>query len=50
MIRQDDEIFFIDKESTNGTYINGQKISEHKLINGDQIRIGKTTFLFMSHD
>tara|TARA_B100000214_G_C23959730_1_gene624625 strand:+ start:420 stop:1079 length:660 start_codon:yes stop_codon:yes gene_type:complete len=48
--RKDDEIFFIDKESTNGTYINGQKISEHKLINGDQIRIGKTTFLFMSHE
>ena len=48
--RKDDEVFFIDKESTNGTHINGQRISEHKLTNGDQIRIGKTTFLFMSHE
>ena len=48
--RKDDGIFFIDKESTNGTHINGQRISEHKLTNGDQIRIGKTTFLFISHE
>ena len=48
--RKDDGIFFIDKESTNGTHINGRRISEHKLTNGDQIRIGKTTFLFMSHE
>ena len=48
--RKDDGIFFIDKQSTNGTHINGHQISEHKLTNGDQIRIGKTTFLFMSHE
>ena len=48
--RRDDGIFFVDKESTNGTHINSQRISEHKLNNGDQIRIGKTTFLFMSYE
>ncbi len=33
-----------DLGSTNGTYVNGAKVTEHKLIPGDIVRIGSTMF------
>ncbi len=36
----------IDPGSRNGTCVNGQRVSEHLLASGDQIRIGKTNILF----
>ena len=37
----------IDQGSTNGTYLNGQKIvGQQSFSNGGQIRIGDTTFVF----
>lgn len=36
-----DESFIEDLESTNGTYIDGKKISGHALKNGDSIFIGE---------
>ncbi|HJP16534.1 MAG TPA: DUF3662 and FHA domain-containing protein [Acidimicrobiales bacterium] len=44
--KRNNGVFFIDKNSTNGTYINDQQISEHQLVDNDQIRIGNTTFSF----
>jgi len=35
-----------DAGSSNGTYVNGQPIKEHGLVNGDQIQVGRTIFLF----
>ena len=39
----------LDLGSTNGTYLNGQKITgQQPLVNGDQVRIGDTTLVFGS--
>ena len=48
--RKSNGIFFIDKNSTNGTYINDQLISEHHLVDNDQILIGNTIFSFNTHE
>ncbi len=36
----------IDLQSTNGTFVNGQRVQEHTLQNFDQIKIGSTILLF----
>lgn len=36
----------VDQRSTNGTYVNGRRISEQQLHDGDEIRIGSTTLRF----
>ncbi len=38
-----------DLQSTNGTFLNGKRIRSAKLEDGDEIRIGRTTFLFVLH-
>ncbi len=35
-----------DRNSSNGTFLNGLQIASHRLANGDQIQIGRTTLLF----
>lgn len=35
-----------DAQSTNGTYVNGVKVTERLLENGDQIKIGNTTLIY----
>lgn len=35
-----------DRNSSNGTFLNGLPISSHRLATGDQIQIGRTTLLF----
>ncbi len=43
-----EDIFYIkDLASTNGTYINGKKISYQKLEEGDLIKVGGTTLKFL---
>ena len=37
-----------DLESHNGTFVNGTPIAEHKLAQGDQIRIGASVFLYLA--
>ncbi len=37
-----------DLGSTNGTYVNDKQITEHKLADGDLIKIGRTIFKFLS--
>lgn len=37
----------IDLESTNGTFVNGARIQEHTLQNGDRILLGDTTLRFL---
>lgn len=40
-----------DNHSTNGTFANGERISVHKLADGDKIQVGSTTILkFTYHD
>jgi len=45
---QDDheKVVATDLESTNGTRVNGAKVAEHRLADGDVVEIGATVFRF----
>lgn len=43
-----DRILAKDIQSTNGTYVNDSQISERELRDGDQLKIGRTIFKFLS--
>ncbi len=36
-----------DNDSTNGTFVNGQRIAQHLLRSGDQVRIGPAVYVFV---
>ena len=40
--------FVMDLDSTNGTYVNDELISEYQLRRGDQVKVGDTIFKFLS--
>jgi pSer/pThr/pTyr-binding forkhead associated (FHA) protein len=42
------EYILTDLQSTNGTFVNDQKVSSHKLVHGDNIVIGKHVILFVA--
>jgi pSer/pThr/pTyr-binding forkhead associated (FHA) protein len=42
-----DKIFIKDLASTNGTFVNGQKVTYDKLKHGDKIRVGKSILKFV---
>jgi len=44
-----DDSFIEDLESTNGTFINGEKINKHALRNGEVIAIGKHELSYINH-
>ena len=44
------DFILTDLQSTNGTFVNDQKVSSHKLVHGDNIIIGKHVLLFVSTD
>ncbi len=46
----DDEIFIEDLGSTNGTFVNGEKITKTKLKEGDRILIGTSIIKLVSED
>jgi pSer/pThr/pTyr-binding forkhead associated (FHA) protein len=41
------DYFIVDKESTNGTFVNDDKIDQHQLKNEDIVRIGVNHFRFV---
>ncbi len=43
-----DGCVLVDLESSNGVYVNGRRVKSRRLLNGDQIQIGKTVLLFSS--
>ena len=46
-IRRTDENFTVcDLNSSNGTFVNGQRIRQHLLSSGDQLLVGRTTMLY----
>ena len=49
IITRDNRYVIADLNSTNGTLVNGKKVSEHVLSSGDAVVVGKTVFLFEAH-
>lgn len=45
-----DTFLLRDRDSTNGTYVNGTKVKEAYLVPGDRIKIGKTVLEFVAFD
>ncbi|MDE3230840.1 MAG: FHA domain-containing protein, partial [Chloroflexota bacterium] len=35
-----------DENSANGTYVNGERVTEHTLQDGDEVQVGQTTLIF----
>ena len=46
--RRADRFVMRDLDSTNGTYVNEHAVREHTLVDGDQIKIGRTILKFLS--
>jgi pSer/pThr/pTyr-binding forkhead associated (FHA) protein len=48
-IQRDDTGRFIlrDENSANGTYVNGQRVAEHVLEEGDEVQVGQTVLAFV---
>ena len=44
------DIYIEDVNSTNGSYVNGNKIKKHMLRHGDIIQIGRHDFKFLDED
>lgn len=44
------EFFIIDLDSQNGTFVQGDRITAHKLHHGDVIRAGQSLFCFTNFD
>jgi len=48
LIKSNDTVYVEDLNSTNGTFVNGKKVSKHILNNGDVILIGSHTIEFFT--
>ncbi|MEZ4288550.1 MAG: GGDEF domain-containing protein, partial [Polyangiales bacterium] len=46
--KRNDQYFVVDLQSTNGTYVNDDLVSECQLRRGDQIKVGDTILKFLS--
>ncbi len=44
--RVEDAVMLVDLDSTNGTKVNGMRVSTHELADGDQIEVGTASFVF----
>ncbi len=49
IVPEDDRFYFVDLESTNGSFINGDRVPARELRSGDVIRAGQVEFEFKSH-
>ncbi len=46
-IRREGELYtVVDLGSSNGTYVNGERIDRHQLASGDRLQVGSTLILF----
>ncbi|MEQ8820593.1 MAG: FHA domain-containing protein [Sumerlaeia bacterium] len=48
--RKDDEVYFRDNRSTNGSLINGVRVTQQKVNPGDIVQVGGTEFAVMEDD
>lgn len=50
-ITKDEKGFLVtDKGSTNGTFVNGEKIDNRRLVDGDKVQVGNHIFKFLAGD
>ncbi len=47
LVRRRDGLYIDDLGSLNGTYVNRRRIESHKLVDGDELRIGKYKLTFL---
>lgn len=47
-LRREGGFELVDEGSLNGTYVNGDRVDSVKLSSGDEVRIGKFTFVYYS--
>lgn len=45
-----DDHLISESQAANGVYVNGQRVKEHKLQHGDQIRVGATELVYSRKD
>ncbi len=46
-LRRNGDVFLVvDLGSSNGTFVNNQRVAQHQLASGDQVQIGRTVMLF----
>lgn len=50
IVNKANTFIFRDKESLNGSFINGDRVKRHVLVSGDKIKIGDTTIKAMEED
>ncbi|MCA9072799.1 MAG: FHA domain-containing protein, partial [Planctomycetaceae bacterium] len=46
ILKESGDYYLLDKNSSNGTFVNGKQVRRHKLESGDQIQIGRSVLLF----
>jgi pSer/pThr/pTyr-binding forkhead associated (FHA) protein len=47
LVRRRDGLYIDDLGSLNGTYVNRRRIESHKLVDGDELQIGKYTLTYL---
>ena len=48
LVRRPDGIFIDDLGSLNGTYVNRRRIDSHKLVDGDELQVGKYKLTYLA--
>ena len=46
IVRRDDQVVILDDRSMNGVWINGERVTEAPLADGDEIKLGRVPLLF----
>ena len=48
IVRRDDDVVILDDRSKNGVWVNGDRVSEARLGDGDEIRLGRVPLKFLT--
>ena len=48
--KKDDGYYLVDKNSSNGSYVNGKKITQQKLSHNDKVQLGNAQLVFEDED
>ena len=45
--REPDGLYIVDLDSLNGTYVNRRRIERHRLLDGDEVQVGKFKLTYL---